>query len=443
MSFTIDKQTHKDLNLSGRYRLDTVFSIYNKTVTTSGSLFLEKLFATPLTKAEEINSRRDIFASLKDFSHEFPCTNEEFKEAEEFLKSTDYALLPVSFAMMAKTKMVSTLASSKQYDYIIEGINLTSKFLQKVNAFLNEVANSVKGTAFESRVLEQLKVLSSPELTKFMGVTVKGSNLLGVTYYNRLVRYKYGRKLSQLMHVLSESDCYIAVAKQANNVGYSFANAIEKSTAFVEVEDVKHPRVKGAVGNDIKMDASSNIIFLTGANMAGKSTIMKAFGISVYLAHIGFPIAAKSMTFAPLEGMYTSINVPDDISQGYSHFYAEVMRVKGVVEEIATGKAMLIIFDELFKGTNVKDAYDGTYAITKELSYSDKCIFIISTHIMEVGTELKKDSTNVQYKLMPTGMGEGGKPKYTYKITDGIADDRYGMHIINNERILEIIKGTI
>ena len=299
----------------------------------------------------------------------------------------------------------------------------------------------VKGTIFEMRVSEQVKLLSEPDICKLLDVDVRVNDIYNVTYYNRLIRYTYGRRLSNLMKVLSEVDGYISVARQANVLGYCFAEAIDGTTAFVDIKDVRHPRVKGAIGDDIKMDADSNIIFLTGANMAGKSTIMKSFGIAVYLAHTGFPIAAKSMTFVPLEGIYTSINVPDDISQGYSHFYAEVMRVKTVVEEIVTGRPMLIIFDELFKGTNVKDAFDGTYEITKELANSDRCLFIISTHIMEAGSELKNNCNNIQFKFMPTSISESGKPKYTYKMTDGIADDRYGMHIINNEKIIEIIKG--
>ncbi len=437
--FTIDKQTNKDLNLSGRYRPDTIFSIYNKTVTASGSMFLETLFNTPLSTVEEINARRDIFMSLSGFSVTFPCTNEELKDVEEYLSSTDYSIVPLSFLMMAKTKMMSSITSSLHYKQIVEGVNLTIKFIKAAHVYFTELVHAVKGTAFEKRVLEQISLLSNPELLKLHEV----NGLMSVAISNRLLRYKYGRQLTTMLKVLAEADCYTTIAEIGAANNYVYANAIKSETAYVKVEDVKHPKVKGAVGNDIKMDVNSNIIFLTGANMAGKSTIMKSFGISIYMAHLGFPMAVKSMEFAPLEGIYTSINVPDDISQGYSHFYAEVMRVKGVVDEITTGKPMLIIFDELFKGTNVKDAFDGTYAITKELANSDKCIYIVSTHIMEVGTELKNECSNVQFKLMPTAMGEGGKPKYTYKITDGIADDRYGMHIINNEKVIEIIRGVV
>ena len=441
MNFKIDKQTNTDLNLSGRYKTDNIFNIYNNTTTKSGSFFLENLFLSPLITSKQINERKQIFLSLKNFTQPFPVTDAEFIEIDEFLKSTDYSLMIVSLAQMTKTRLISLLASDKKYESIVSGINTVGKFLKSVNNFFVTLESAVKGTIFEQRVSEQVRLLSDPNISKLLDVDLKESDVFNVAYYNRLIRYTYGNKLSELMKVLSEADGYISVACQANVAGFCFAEAVDGTTAFVDVKDVRHPRVIGAIGNDIKMDASSNIIFLTGANMAGKSTVMKCFGISLYLAHIGFPIAANSMTFVPFEGIYTSINVPDDISQGYSHFYAEVMRVKAVADEIATGRPMLIIFDELFKGTNVKDAFDGTYEITKELANSDRCLFIISTHIMEVGEELKSNCKNIQFKYMPTSVSESGKPKYTYKMADGIADDRYGMRIINNENIIEIIKG--
>ena len=134
--------------------------------------------------------------------------------------------------------------------------------------------------------------------------------------------------------------------------------------------------------------------------MAGKSTFMKSFAVSVYLAHMGFPVAAKEMTFSLHDGIYTSINVPDNLSMGYSHFYAEVLRVKHMAEEVATDKQLVIIFDELFKGTNVKDAYDGTVSIVDAFSKRNGT-FIISTHIMETGEALRKENSQLFFKFLP------------------------------------------
>jgi DNA mismatch repair ATPase MutS len=145
------------------------------------------------------------------------------------------------------------------------------------------------------------------------------------------------------------------------------------------------------------------------------------------------------MVFSVKEGLYSSINVPDNLSMGYSHFYAEVQRVKTIAEEVARSRSLLVIFDELFKGTNVKDAYDATLAVTAAFAEYRNCCFIISTHIIEVGETLREQNDNLQFSYLPTIM-EGGVPRYPYQLKDGITSDRHGMMIIGQEEILEIIR---
>jgi DNA mismatch repair protein MutS len=198
--------------------------------------------------------------------------------------------------------------------------------------------------------------------------------------------------------------------------------------------------VADAVPNTLRIAWDSNVIFLTGANMAGKSTLMKAMGIAIYLAHMGFPVAAGKMTFAVRDGLYTTINLPDDLSSGNSHFYAEVMRVKTVAKELGTAKKLFVIFDELFRGTNVKDAHEATIAITEAFAEKRNCMFVVSTHIIEAGEVLRQKCKNINFVFLPTLMN-GNIPVYTYTLEKGITADRHGMVIINNEGIIEIIQG--
>lgn len=173
--------------------------------------------------------------------------------------------------------------------------------------------------------------------------------------------------------------------------------------------------------------------------MAGKSTFMKSLGIAIFLAHMGFPVPAKSLAFPVMDGLFSTINLPDNLSMGYSHFYAEVLRVKKVAEQLALSKKLFVIFDELFRGTNVKDAYEATVALTAAFARKRNCIFVISTHIIEAGDELKERCDNIQFTYLPTRM-EGSKPVYTYQLEKGITADRHGMIIVNNEGIIDILK---
>lgn len=176
--------------------------------------------------------------------------------------------------------------------------------------------------------------------------------------------------------------------------------------------------------------------------MAGKSTFMKTLGVTLFLAHMGFPVPAKQMEFTVQEGLFTTINLADNLNMGYSHFYAEVLRLKKVAEHVNRAGNMVIIFDELFRGTNVKDAYDATVAVTTAFAEKRNCTFIISTHIIEAGEELRKTCDNINFVYFPTIMN-GPMPTYTYRLASGITNDRHGMMIINNENIIGIIKSRL
>jgi DNA mismatch repair ATPase MutS len=145
------------------------------------------------------------------------------------------------------------------------------------------------------------------------------------------------------------------------------------------------------------------------------------------------------MEFAVREGIYTTINLPDDLTSGSSHFYTEVLRIKKIARELAKAKNLFLIFDELFRGTNVKDAYEGTVAVTAAFAERENCVFVISTHITEAGEILKERCNNIHFVFLPTRM-ENNKPVYTYQLAEGITTDRHGMLIINNEGILDIIR---
>jgi DNA mismatch repair ATPase MutS len=126
----------------------------------------------------------------------------------------------------------------------------------------------------------------------------------------------------------------------------------------------------------------------------------------------------------------------DNLNLGYSHFYAEVLRVKTVAEQVSRGRNLVVIFDELFKGTNVKDAYDATLQVSSSFAKYRNCVFIISTHIIEVGEALRGKNSQVRFVYLPTVM-DGVVPRYTYRLAEGITSDRHGMVIIRNEGILE------
>lgn len=437
MSFIADKQTLVDLSLTGKYRQDSVFSFFNKAHTKGGEQLMEAMFQYPLIDHELINERSSLFAYFHQKQLDFPLDNGIFEAAKNYMDAGVAPNLFVAGAGNIVKKLQAQLIKDQRYELMKTGFKATLITLKTFKNFFRKL--DAKGNSF-SRQISQVNKLFDTEKWNWLDQDIDPDKLsiFKLNGYDHFLRFEMKEEIQSLIDIIYELDVCIAVARVAGDNDFSYPKAFPKKDNVFKVEALKHPLLKKAVGNDLSLDRYSNVIFLTGANMAGKSTLMKTIGIAFYLAHMGFPVAAKYMEFSVKEGVSTSINTPDDLKMGYSHFYAEVMRVKNIAEKVAAGQDMMVIFDELFKGTNVKDAYEATLAVTEAFATYNNCFFIISTHIIEVGEALRKKCDNLQFKRLPTIL-ENNIPQYTYKLNEGITSDRQGMMIIENEGILELL----
>ena len=441
MSFIADKQTLDDLSLLGKYNTNSVFSLFNQVNTRGGEKLLDAMFNHPLTDADAINSRSKSFRYFHDNAFTFPFDAALMAGAEAYLEEAGDSALPVAIWHTGRKRLMEILVKDDTYPLLQEGISNCIAVLKSGARMLQQLENEGrdKGTPWENWAGIVRSITRDERLKAVLEerASVKRS-LLQTARLHHLLTYVFQAHLKTLLELTYEIDVYITVAGIAREKGFSYAIASPKEKNMLHAKGVKHPGLDKAVANNLSFNGNSNVLFLTGANMAGKSTLMKATGIMLYLAHMGFPVAAEEVEFSVLDGLYSSVNVPDDLNKGYSHFYAEVLRVKKVAEEVAAEKRLFIIFDELFKGTNVKDAYDATLAVTVAFNAFTACFFIISTHIFEVGEELKVKGNNIQFGFLPTVM-EGTVPRYTYRLQPGITADRQGMIIIENEGILEML----
>ena len=439
MGFIADKQTLEDLNLLGKYTKHSIFSLFNKVSTAGGEKLLGEMFQTPLTDPEAINTRSAIFKYFQSKQLTFPFTNKQFSIVDNYLSGSGGKLYLTALITLGKKKLLSAIIRDEEYQNIQSSLQQTITLLKDCKAFISQLSND-KAYPFYNELLAVKNILDDPKLEWLSAEQTGQLSLTKMAGYDHLLRHTMRAALTTVIETFYQLDVYITVANLAQAKGFYYANALPKEANLFIATALSHPGIERAVANPVSFHQNSNMIFLTGANMAGKSTFMKAFGINVYLAHMGFPVAAEQMEFSVTDGIYSSINVPDNLNMGYSHFYAEVLRVKNVAEQVSSGKSLVIIFDELFKGTNVKDAYDATLAVTAAFSEYSNCLFIISAHIIEAGEVLKKQS-NIQMVYLPTIMN-GSIPKYTYQLQPGISSDRHGMTIIENEGILDIISSA-
>lgn len=436
MSFETDKQTMEELNLPGKFRQGSVYHLFNRTKTKGGEQELEKMFHHPLDDAKAINDRSAIFQFFQQQQLPFPFDPQQVTLMREYLDAGTGSNALLTLAGILIKKGLAALTRDERYKKIMQGLQATIITLNKCHAFVNSLCHAAG--PYASRVAAIEEILRDKRVEKFYNTDIYQSiPVKTLSGYDYLLKHTLQQQMQTLLSFIYETDVYIAVSDVARARGFGYAQALPPVNNVLEAVNLSHPCIDKAVGNDLRMEKNSNVLFLTGANMAGKSTFMKSVGIGLYLAHLGFPVAASKMNFSLREGMYSSINVADNIGLGYSHFYAEVIRVKQAAQAAASGKRLLLMFDELFKGTNVKDAYDGTLLVTDAFADYRQCLFIVSTHIIEVGEALKKRD-NIHFVYMPTIM-DGHHPRYTYQLQEGITEDRQGMLIIQNEGILELL----
>ena len=205
------------------------------------------------------------------------------------------------------------------------------------------------------------------------------------------------------------------------------------------MQGVYHIFHRKPVKNDLTIYQHKKLWFLTGANMAGKSSIIKSIATALYLTHIGFPVPADGLKTDILDGLFTSINLQDNLELGYSHFYVEAIRLKGDHRSAAPRQQCLIILDELFKGTNHSDASHAILEVMDKLAKLDGPYVIVSSHITELSEKLK-DCPLVDFRKMVIDNDENGMPIFTYKITEGIAEEKLGMWLLKNSGVFESIE---
>jgi DNA mismatch repair protein MutS len=439
MSFIADKQTLEDLNLLGKYKPHSIYSLFNVVKTNGGERLLQQMFENPLTDAGEINRRSSIFQYFQNKPLTFPLDRESVGIVENYFALGTSTNRIASIGGVLRKKASAVILRDEEFERMELGLFASIQILRTLKSFWTNFGDEKEENSYLEEHQTVKAILLDTRLTGLLKSDGQDRfSIMSLAQSDYLLRHLLKEKMQVLLEHIYRLDVYIAVAEVARESALCFAKAFPRAQNCFRTTALWHPSLKNPISNPLAFNKDLNLLFLTGANMAGKSTLMKAFGISVYLAHMGFPVAAADMEFSVKDGIYSSVNVSDDLNLGLSHFYAEVLRVKRVAEAVASGKDLIVIFDELFKGTNVKDAYDGTLSVTQAFARYRNCFFIVSTHIIEVGEALKEKAAQISLSYLPTVM-EGNIPKYTYKLATGISADRQGMLIIRNEGILELI----
>lgn len=316
MKFEVDKQTKKDLEIFDLVKNGTsVFRLFDYTRYLGGRRKLYSFLAEPMADIDAITERKEAIAFLQKY---FPLGFQVDKDSIDF---TEYyykhgrfpSNIPSRFVAMERMWM-SRINMNNDYFLVESGVTSIVEILKATHEFFVAVAEKAKDDDFPKLLLRNKKevdsILSRPEFAEI--VKMKKVTAYDIARFDYLFRQESKDEIKFFLNLVYEYDVFYSVGKAAKEYGMTFAEVVPASDNKLEIEGLFHPFVKGAIPNDTVFGGSSNLLFVSGPNMAGKSTFLKALGLSVYLAHAGFPVPAKKMSVSILSGLCTTINISDN-----------------------------------------------------------------------------------------------------------------------------------
>ncbi len=476
--------TH-DLDIFGPHSL---FQNLNRTGTFVGKQRLAKLFSSLLSKEEieqnqfavkelagNIEWRQDVLALAR-------LTNDNqtiFKNLINWSKSRGEISQPLRIAsyimpiLVIATGILGFALNNIGIQYIagflvVININILFKNLKKLRKELfsvdkiHEIISSyalilekIESEKFESVKLKELKlklksrrtfayeeihslssIFSSLDSVQniFGAVIVNGISLHHIHVYHKLLTWKneHAQHISQWMEVIGEIEALNSLANFSyNNPTFCFPKL--NSEYNLEFKDLGHPLLDQEVRicNDISFNPTKFII-LTGSNMSGKSTFLRSLGVNMVLAGIGSAICATSANIHPLN-IFVSMRLSDSLAENESYFFAEVKRLKQVMEQLKDQRGFVLL-DEILRGTNSDDKRSGTIEVIKKM-VEYKAIGSIATHDIEVCKTTDLHPNYLINKRFETEM-VNDELYFDYKIKDGICQNKSAYYLMKKMEII-------
>ena len=437
----LDKTTYYDLSIFNREEEYSLFHKLDFTTTTGGKDYLRYLYSNPLKDIAAIEERQRVLQFILQQEDGWPAdiiSNGTIVVMENYLEAQIEPISNPEGVPLLVSALLTKTIFSPDYSFIkfsfTQLLNLLKGFRQLEKNF---------NTDQTPKILKQLldrahHLLYQKEFNDIIAASEGGPvSFVQILRYDHYIRKRQRKTISELLDIYRRLDAYYAMAKAVRHFNLQFPVFEGTPHPFVELDNLYHIILPKPVAYDITMKPQSHFLFLTGANMAGKTTFIKAVGVAVFLAHIGLGVPAKSMRLSFFNGIFSNIQVQDNIFKGESYFYSEVQRIKNTIIKINDNRKWLVLIDEMFKGTNVEDAKNCSLAVVNGLLKSTNCLFILSTHLYEIAEELQ-NAQNIRFKYFESQVMDDNL-YFTYQLKDGVAKEKIGYLILKREKVLDLL----
>lgn len=468
-SFTLD------LDVFGS---NSLFQSMNRTSTDYGKRVLLAWFTNPLRSKSIIEQRQEAVAELqgkKGFMHRFRVLgtinqgrSTDYQEVKDFVSSADlissvrfWTVIKWLFPVLWVAGIVLTSLSVLPVSYLIAWYIFTlivSESQAKKVSRLNQIAGdkvktletysklmeAVEEESFNSRELKHLRAaflqggtkasLLFKRFARLTGELDQRENLLVHLLFNPFLLWdirvsmslerwkKNGAAAVNWIESLGEIDAYCSLGNYAgNHPDYVFPSISEEYFVF-EGKALGHPlmRREQCVRNDININQHPYFLIITGANMAGKSTYLRTLGVNYLLSCLGLPAFAEELKLYPAS-LVTSLRTSDSLSDNESYFFAELKRLKMIIDRLESGEQLFILLDEILKGTNSVDKQKGSLALVRQFVRLGSC-GVISTHDLLLG-KLEEDFPAQVKNYRFEADIEDAKLSFSYLLREGIAQN--------------------
>ena len=335
------------------------------------------------------------------------------KQTAEVLQSTEHALKDL--------QLLSSLLAR------LERETFESPRLQTLKSDLS--SHHLAGSQAIARLRTIVEYINALENPIMRALNVPLLYAVQVAYAAEAWRSAHGAAVRTWLTAIGEAEALLSLS------AYTYEHPADPFPEFVEgppcftAEQLGHPLIPAAkcVRNDVNICGETRVLLISGSNMSGKSTLMRAVGINTVLAMAGAPVRAKRLQLTPLQ-IGASILINDSLQEGSSRFYAEITRLRQICDLAENHPPVLFLLDELLQGTNSKDRLIGAQGVVHALLDAG-AIGLISTHdlaLTNIGEhrDARLHNVHLQDEI------EDGKMKFDFKLQEGVVTKSNGIELM-------------
>jgi len=429
----LDQQTLSDLNIASlRTKLDYC-------QTTGGKEYLDSLLKLQQITYSEILERQRIVKFICGQMGRWKMTigEEDIFYVKQYLGST-YTVLEdkVRFRRLLAS-LHRFFFNKEQYYFTLTGLKVSLRVLQQIVLLCRTVYDPAMPVSLKEKLEEVQETAASLGISERVYTVFLHEEPDPLTVFNvdGQLRARNKDKITTLLKTYYELEAYYSLASAHMHMKLVFPE-LQENGREIQLEGLTHPLVRHCSANSLDTKGK-HMMIITGPNMSGKSTFMKSVGLAFVMAYLGIGVAASFAVIPVMEVIITCIDIKDDIEKGYSYFFSEVQRVRAIAEQIRTAKRVVVIGDELFKGTNVQDAVDCTATVLQGFLKHEQNFYFIATHFTTIAEQFAP--LQPCFPLCFDGTVRDGNISFDYRLKPGISSLRIGSLILQQQQVPHLL----